>query len=277
MADREGLGHTGAVATDDDTLEDLDTGARLPMTLPDLDRVGAERGDVGLHRRLCRVRRPTRMVLCFLRRCQVIDGSAVLLSDGVSPGRVRVTALPVAGPCGTGDACKDQWCQRAVPTKSTPRHTVGRVAINPGVRRIACPAVGLTPDHVCRGETPECAGHRGTPVGRSSNSARTVITTARCAPVAADVVVPDVHDRRRDDRPATIRAYLGDAGDARGLVPVVAIILPTRTACHRRGCPSRLWDPRREHADERTHPHPSADLRGSSRSTSAMKQHCLWA
>ena len=49
LADREGLGHTGAVATDDDTLEDLDTGARAFHDLDvDLDRVtGAERAADG--------------------------------------------------------------------------------------------------------------------------------------------------------------------------------------------------------------------------------------
>ena len=50
LADGEGLAHTGAVAADDDTLEDLDAGA---VTLDDLDVhldgvTGAERGDVGL-------------------------------------------------------------------------------------------------------------------------------------------------------------------------------------------------------------------------------------
>jgi hypothetical protein len=72
------------VATDDDALEDLDTGAVAFDDLDvDLDRVtGAEGGDVGLHRRLVEFVETLHGASLSSPVPQVIDGSVVLLSDG---------------------------------------------------------------------------------------------------------------------------------------------------------------------------------------------------
>ena len=258
---------------DDDTLEDLDTGARAFHDLDvDLDRVtGAERGDVGLHRRLSSSSKRC-MVLRFLRRCHrsSTDRWCSCLMVRVAGPRAGDRAPLWQGPC------ERRWTQGsmvpegAVPTKSTPRHTVGRWrSILAGPSRSPASCCWPSPWPRMPWETPECAGHRG---GRRSGGPPTRRGRPRhhqrgALPVVVDhVVVPDVHDRRRDDRPADRGPQcvaLGDAGDARGSC------LSSRSSCspapcHRRGSPSsRSWDPRREH-DERTHPHLSADLRGSS-------------
>ena len=195
----------------------------------------------------CRVRRNAAWCFAFCRcHRSSTDRWCSCLMVRVSPGRVRVTALPVAG------AVERRWTDaringaRGASPRNRPRGIRGR-AINPGWSiAIACLLL-LALTLTTYAETPECRAPRWPPVsGLQLGVAALVITSVVRSPVVVDhVVVPDVHDRRRDDRPAGSRPVvraLGDAGDA-----LRGSCLSSRSSCSLRTVPptgspsSRLW------------------------------------